>query len=530
MKSRQLHRIVMAFLENHHEQKPASASLEQVRAHLLALKQSSEDEAAWAALELRRFEENCRTDALAGNCSVELALLYADVAEALRRWNEAYTVLQALASGSQPDRTDLPLRLAVVCRKAGKIDEASQWLSQCGERTRRRKLYQNEVKRVSVALHRRDCLESAVSAWDCLEREDYTSAIHLMRRACCIFDVGSAGSETLTRVIEAAVDLYRGRALQPYSEDAALISQNLRPRIISVSGFGWSGSGAVADFLRDRPGVSFPFGDTEVSIFEGFENLAIGAAALLDSFHYENPNVRQTASLMILTTFLPALALKKSSKHLNRWPQKVLLRKIDLGIMENYTNLCLRFLHSIDLGIRRKRADAVRNSLNKLLRGVLLLLSDNSDIIVLNNSIHAQNIHLLELLENSIGVVVHRDPRDQFVARSYENLRLTKASVETFAQRLVRNYDKYYQRLQDSTVQARIVETTFERFVSDPDERALLTERLGIKGPSGFSGSLRPEVSQRNIGIYKSFSDQQSIRQLAALLDLKAGGPSYYIR
>src|SRR5690606_29213027 len=99
-----------------------------------------------------------------------------------------------------------------------------------------------------------------------------------------------------------------------------------------------------------------------------------------------------------------------------------------------------------------------------------------------------------------------------------------------FAQRLVRNYDKYYQRLQDSTVQARIVETTFERFVSDPDERALLTERLGIKGPSGFSGSLRPEVSQRNIGIYKSFCDQQSIRQLAALLDLKAGGPSYYIR
>ena len=119
-------------------------------------------------------------------------------------------------------------------------------------------------------------------------------------------------------------------------------------------------------------------------------------------------------------------------------------------------------------------------------------------------------------MPGALGVVVHRDPRDAFVARHYENTRITRASAPAFVKRLKKHYARYYRQRDLQDIAGRIMDITFEDFLNDAKLRAGLLERLGVDDAEGSTGALRLEVSRGNIGIHADYPDQKALEKVAA--------------
>ena len=500
-----------------------------VRAQIARHTRATEDEKAALAAPLRAFEAQYAGPALEGQLSDALTEAYGLAATELGLWDKAHSAFTLLAGRAHLTLQGARLRLAFVCRKQKRLEDAQALLGSIEGKTRNRTLYRNEVGRVRKALAARDTQDSALRARALLLAGDSAGVPGQVRGALAAAGLEGGQVETLMPVVDAALALYRGHP-RPVPEAGSGAGSDRAPtlpdglRIVSLSGFGWSGSGAVADFLRGRDGVYFPFGNSEVACFEGFDNCAMGANSVLDAADAGDlAELRRRAAMLILSGVLMALPAgdKVKAAEMDRWRRKAGLLHVrnHQSDLDGLAACCLGFVRAMDRIAPDAPAAQVQAdtdaALRRLLDGFLALVAGDSRILVLNNCIHGYNIGLLRLLPQAVGVVVHRDPRDAFVARHYENTRATRASAPAFVKRLKRHYDRYHRQRGHAGVADQVVDIDFEAFLHDPALRTALLERLGLDPGDGGTGALRLEVSRGNIGIHADYPDQKAIARIA---------------
>ena len=510
--------------------------LAQIRDQVARFSKATEDEKAALAAPLRAFEAQYAGLVLEGRMSDALTEAYGLVATELGLWDKAHGAFTLLTERGGPVLQGARLRLAFVCRKQKRLEEAQALLDSIEGKTRNRQLYRNEAGRVRKALAARDNQDSALRAHALLLAGDDAGATGQMHAALRGMGLDDAQDGALAPVIDSALALYRGTALPPpvASPHPAPPQPALYPdtRILSLSGFGWSGSGAVADFLQGRTGVAFPFGGTELCCFEGFGKCALGADAVMEAAEQGDlAQLHRRAAVLILSGFLVAIPAsdKATAAEMDRWRRKtglmhVLNHQTDLG---GLAACCLGFLAAMDRidpdAPAAQMQVATEAALQRLFTGFLALVAGEGRILVLNNCIHGYNIGLLRLLPGALGVVVHRDPRDAFVARHYENTRITRASAPAFVKRLKKHYDRYHRHRGQEDIAGRVIDMEFEDFLHDAALRAGLLARLGLDPAEGGTGALRLEVSRGNIGLHADYPDQKALARIAATRFRKEG-------
>ncbi len=290
--------------------------------------------------------------------------------------------------------------------------------------------------------------------------------------------------------------------------------------VIFTSGFLWSGSGAVTDFLLGHPNVDLALNGRELDLFHLMETVPGIFDGLKEKF---GPTQLMRLFLGAITGVLGDRRRLGASRN-----GSVFKAHVDTGgDLGDMVAACSRFLKAVDLSnaghaVKNPVADvqfelllALRDFCGDVLNG---LRSEAGHKLLMNNSIFAFHVRLMALFDDSVSVCVARDPRDQYVSQYYERPARSMPSLDAFIKDTRRRYQHYREAISDLGLDDRVIEVRFESFVQHSHVREGLLEKLGLSGDSLDRSRFRPEVSAKNIGIYKDFADQDSIRRIAGEL------------
>lgn len=479
-----------------------------VKRALAAVHDGPED-VRYRALDLLEAHERSMAEALARRQLPRNGiLLYARVASTLRKSQDAIRVLRELMHGQVEGRGVVALELATLLRRTGDLAEAADVLdvarADLGENAR----VARERRRLVKAQRRH---EAAILAQGGLDPSsgNRTRSVANMIKAAELLGVDAASMPALERLVEAAVRLATGDSIEPSDAPA---TEPATHRTLFIAGFGWSGSGAIADALSDAPGVSFPFGNTEVTLLEGVPGITSGTRHLVDTCRVGNAAEASRVAARLVTVAGLGLALPSTSpSQSRRWQHKSLLWQC-LTRDGDVARLLAGLQAFVDrVSTARSDTDGTLDATRYLLRDVLDAFPNRASVLVFNNVLHARNVDLAALFDRPRVLVVERDPRDQYVARARENLR-KRIQPKAFIKSLRTSRERFESALHEPAVATAVERVRFEAFVLDATYRAeVLSRAVGVPPEAAPTGRFRPEVSRKNIGLHRSWEHQSEI-------------------
>lgn len=284
---------------------------------------------------------------------------------------------------------------------------------------------------------------------------------------------------------------------------------------IFCSGFGWSGSGAVFDYLSDYSPDAFSI-STHVEI------------RLLRSGRYGLPKLLRT---------IDSTAEKK------RAALREFLLKGFLGLPDG-TELPLEVRQIADksvVGSLRANTDAefyrkldhelsifmevylaadsvsfeVREAFNRVFSVMMApFQAIEQKSLLLNNAILAKQPEAATFFEGMRMVGVMRDPRDIYTTRVVQAG--WSHSVEKFIEVLVTGLARFSSYSATRSNSVRLIR--FEEFVLNESIRSGLLEWLGAGNAIRTGQLFNAEQSARNIGIYREFPDKVALKKIEVAL------------
>lgn len=443
----------------------------------------------------------------------------ADVRSAMRRFPEA---LQGLAEVEEryPDRSSQVLiRRAAILRRQGDLDGSHSALDAVPSGLRRSSSFINGLEsatRASGKLVADDVVEHLAHGWATGNHdgsaEVLMTALRLRGTSSELMDrvsVTIAGCCGLAEGTRGPLKSLEAIHLDRASEIASSIGGASRPTggPIIVSGFLYSGSGAVFDALLDR-GLQTPFADLEVGFLKkpGHFGTLLGDAFASDSL--TSRDRRRVAATTVLSSVFgfgqtgrSLLEFFQESPHLDEFLSAVAELLIDLD------RLC-----SLHGPITHTRLTEVKTVLRRFLSTSISLLSDaDGRRVVVNNAIIGHELGLLSVIENSTGVAVLRDPRDQYVSQRLESP--NSMPVAEFVPMMRHRLRQFGGLLDDEALRQQILPVKFEEFIVSTRVRETVFQRLGVPlhGISDREASFKPELSQRNVGIHMEYRRQREV-------------------
>lgn len=306
--------------------------------------------------------------------------------------------------------------------------------------------------------------------------------------------------------------------------DSTLPARRLtRDTRILISGYFYSGSGAVLDYLRDFPGTVkwTPTGEMRLLKFPGGlddlakrhkEHGALTASDLVDLYlHVTGWKV----TLSPPGTYDQWAIVNRNSRRMFRKP-------VAFGYLAALLE-CFRELATTPT-VADTTAGLEEHFRNHLERALDAAATDaQADLLLIDQAITAWRFDLGRLVPPSTFISVHRDPRDQYVEvrEVLEQPGRRQATAESFAKRNRRNRDKV-ERLTPELERDhghRIVRVGFEDFVMDHDrESRRLVDLLGLDPDRRVAGRFDPERSRANIGKHATLLDDRDRATLEAEL------------
>lgn len=292
------------------------------------------------------------------------------------------------------------------------------------------------------------------------------------------------------------------------------------PRSIICAGYMYSGSGAVADYLRQSPqtvvpgqgdGEQNPY-DTELNVFRRF----YGVQHLLDAPIDEIE--AQHLGEFLLGSVLGLVGHPSDLHRLDLARKRSLRRAFEandrIDELEQLCDVLLSALRNRQVYTGEAIVAAARQMCNAL---APKFATPDRRVVVWNNCIQGHNARTLAVLDRTLMIAVSRDPRDQFVSQCCEwTDGYGKNSVKKFIRRTQQHQRLKAQRAEIVGLNDRILDMRFEDIVTKPAARL---EALGFAGLSldGFEDErhFKPEISRKNIGIHRTFHDQMAIREIA---------------
>jgi hypothetical protein len=129
-----------------------------------------------------------------------------------------------------------------------------------------------------------------------------------------------------------------------------------------------------------------------------------------------------------------------------------------------------------------------------------------------DNIVKLHRLKEIDYMDDTTILCTYRDPRSNYVALYYENLKIKK-NVKDF----IKEYKTKRQQAKKEYTKAinkdSVINVQFEEFVSSEEYRNNLAERISIDLTAQNKHKyFQPWISQKNIYNYKEFPDQQAIR------------------
>lgn len=289
---------------------------------------------------------------------------------------------------------------------------------------------------------------------------------------------------------------------------------------VFISGHFYSGSGAVLDYLCDYDGfVSWsPAGEMRLIKFPGglgdlmtrCSTDGLDAQALVDLYLH----IRGKKAL----THGPGVYSRwgKVNKHSRKlWKSNA---------AKGYLKVCLEcFLGLYRLWMERSiRPGELREFFKGYLEAAFDAAANDSeaDYLLIDQAINAFRLHLAELVPPSTFIVVHRDPRDQFVdAMSVLSAPGRKAlSAKEFSVSYRKRRAKATKEMEKmKSYGHRFLDMSFEDFIVNfESSRKIVDGFIGIERDRVRKDNFVPQRSMQNIGKFGNEISGQEAEELAA--------------
>ena len=294
---------------------------------------------------------------------------------------------------------------------------------------------------------------------------------------------------------------------------------------ILLSGIGWSGSGAVVDYLKEFDNVIFS--GYEWSIFEdeqcGFKNLI------------KNKDNHDTLWKQAIKFYFGLLGCQKLSS--NWWVHKALFGAYNRAHSEHgkkkYAELMGimgKSLGNLILGALSRNKELCNSSLHSVGKILLSLCSadfDDNSTIIIDNAVHINNASILQYLDNAKMIAVIRDPRSNYVSLKRECVAYsqdTDEQAKTFVCRYKSKLKKISSEIKLLTQHGgadRIKLVHFEDFVLNEDFRDSVVNFLflNLKDWTSPQKYFKPNESSKNVYNFKDYENQDEIKLIAKLAE-----------
>lgn len=292
-----------------------------------------------------------------------------------------------------------------------------------------------------------------------------------------------------------------------------------RPKVL-VSGMGWSGSGAVYDYLAEFDGVVPVKGETGyLESATGFRNLA--------QYVDDRERLVKAALAFFFQTLIGYDHMVGASSFKDFRAARL---RIGSDQALTYARGCREvvkalssLLYEIPEGEKSKQ-QMLSHLADVIVDNLVAFDAPAGKYVLLDNCIHISNIEIAEYLTNATVLCVVRDPRSNYVALKRENKGFAD-SAEDFIRKQAKTRADLLERVVGARKRLSAGGTTrvelvhFEDFVLSRRTREDISGQLGVThNPTAKHSRFRPWESIRNALLHEEHDDQDEIEMIRAAL------------
>ena len=263
--------------------------------------------------------------------------------------------------------------------------------------------------------------------------------------------------------------------------------------IVAVYGMRCSGGSAIQDFLSDSSEVKSSAG--EYLLMSGVYGLRY-----LHKHSYSGPVFHE---MLRHHFFGYAVPVNRSFSRVIRQAREDRLA----GLLEEHTRVIERAFE-----LSEHRIQLVQNLIDGVWK---TYVSRYRKKILLKKLFSSGNFEHLHQIPPFVGIMVWRDPRDQYVDQCQRGF-VRQGDVATFVSEFRSKVQRLKEGLSAASEKHReaFLNVGFEEFVQSPECRDKLLMRIGINAASIRGGQFDPSESKRNIGIWKNSVSSDEIAQI----------------
>lgn len=318
-----------------------------------------------------------------------------------------------------------------------------------------------------------------------------------------------ADCDTIVRLLLRSGDVLRlpSSTVDPHGD-----RQEGLPKIF-ICGFGWSGSGALYDALKEYDlFTEFPAAPAEDYLDEDTvsEMTLVQAAHGLGNLWVTRRRGEPLEPLAYWDLFRCHVAAGAFAGYVEYKSVHAAAHLVNV-FGSRYTGVFRNFLERL---VRQASLlEALREATERLC--TMVHEREPGKYVLFNNAVFGRNLEMLEIFSNVKAAAVYRDPRDVYADRKTKD-RNHWRSVRQFARFYEKGLAKYFRYCEAHAAACMDVRgVSFERFVLDAAYRDDVLDWL-MDGERGNQVTRRffPEESSRNVGQYRRLLSAQEKRFL----------------
>lgn len=289
-------------------------------------------------------------------------------------------------------------------------------------------------------------------------------------------------------------------------------------RKVVVSGMGWSGGGAVYDYLTEFEEIFPIFGEVEIIEGEG------GFKKLIEAITEKQTGIRAAVEFFF-RDILGYAPMKSASCFVENWSARRNAHH------EAWSHAYARSVFDVVVAIAlfvevagdqraEVRNEGLRVLCNAIVDGLVVYMVPEDRIPLIDNALHVQNIDLARYMENIYFVCCMRDPRSNYVALKREFVGFAQNVDQYIAHHrewrsvsLQRYQFVQSDKFRSETCSVRMIH--FEDFVLSQELRNEIARdmNLDLSRQKQFTG-FRPWESFKNTIIHLEYENQAEIKKI----------------
>jgi tetratricopeptide (TPR) repeat protein len=298
---------------------------------------------------------------------------------------------------------------------------------------------------------------------------------------------------------------------------------NYEPRFckkIFVSGKGWSGSGAVFDYLREFENViGIPVETQYIESNKGISNLI------------KNSKDKKDFSLALLDFFYHCMLgyceyQDSESFKIFFGPRSIMESELSLTYSINAHEISKLIALTL-MNFSEPSGQELKTLYNQIVNRLAINdLAGGDTYALLDNVIHISNIDIINVLEDVSVFCTFRDPRSNYVSLSRKRA-VFNQSCEEFIEQELKSYPRLLEKINDCTKnidpnsKRKVFKVQFEEFVLSDEYRKYLAHQIGLDLRLQHKHKyFKPWESARNVMLHQEHEKQDEIDKIKlALMD-----------